>query len=143
MSNKNLPICVRNVASSKLKVIQHDMNLIRLFAPMLGVFTPHCFCAGEWRRCRQCGHPTVLWWGPQPTQTHNSSIAVWKLSAFGRDTLHLEGERNQTGHLHLFLTACTNIEWFLSPTYYQLAWLLVFRSSKLHHQSKATALYLC
>lgn len=143
MSTKYLPKrCLRNVLSSKLKVIQHDMDLIRLFAPRLGVFTPHCFWAGEWRRCRQRGHPAVLWWGPQPTQTHTSTTAVWKFSAFGRDTLHLEGERSQTEHLQLFLTACANIERFLCPIYYQLAWLWAFRSSKLHQQSKATALSL-
>lgn len=41
MSNKNLANhCVRNVAFSKLKVIQHDMDLIRLSAPVSGGARP-------------------------------------------------------------------------------------------------------
>lgn len=144
VSNKNLPnCCARNVASSKLKVIQHDMDLIRLFAPMLGVFTPHCFWAGEWRRCRQCGHPTVLWWGPQPTQTHDSTTTVWKLSAAGRDTLHLEGERSQTEHLHLDLDLhAETLNGSSVPSISAGLADIVFRPSKLHYQSKATALSL-
>lgn len=48
MSNKSLANhCVRNVASSKLKVIQHDMDFMKLSAPVSGGAYPTASVLGS------------------------------------------------------------------------------------------------
>lgn len=106
--------CVRNVASSKLKVTQRDMALIRLPTPCWGVHTP-LLPSGGAEEVRTVRPPHSAPVGSSAHPGTRSTIA------FRRDTAQREGKRSQAEWLHLFLTCVHKTLMLPLPQLYQLA----------------------
>lgn len=118
MSNKNLANhCVGNVASSKLKVIQRDTDLIRLSAPMSRGAHPTASELGSGGGADSAATPQCSG-GVLSPPTHMAPLLQCGSSQHLERTLcNLKGKEVRLNSYIYFWPACTNLLWSPCPSY--------------------------